>query len=155
MRALRRVALLNLFGLGRSRRPPAPEAEYSAEAVEPGDRVLVDFLRVNAADIHRSQPGFDPDAAAGFVRLLRRRGEPAGLLVGEPLGDELHLQLDYVAPAFRDVACGRWLFGPGRRVFTDAGFRRAVASPLTHEHQRYLEALGFVREGHRLVKELA
>ena len=96
----------------------------------------------------------DPDADAPFVRLITRHGFPAGIVMGRPEGQELTIVLDYVTPRYRDSRQGRWLYGDGKATFTDAGFKRLLASTRTHEHQTYLEGLGFRPEGAWLVKSL-
>ena len=104
---------------------------------------LLDFLAANASEIRRTQPEWQPSAADTFVRILMRDGLPAGVLMGEPLGDELAVHLDYVTPRYRDSQVASWLFGAGRSVFTSQGRRRLVAAPTTSEHRGYLEMVGF------------
>lgn len=137
---------------GEVRTPPA--SDIAAIPMEPHHPFLDDFLRANLTDIQRSQPGFTLSAEPGFIRLITRNGLPAGVFLAQPLGDELDIVLDYVTPRYRDSRSGRWLFGEGSGTFTSAGYRRLVATPVTYEHQTYLEALGFRPEGTRLVKEL-
>ena len=74
--------------------------------------------------------------------------------MGRPEGQELTIVLDYVTPRYRDSRQGRWLYGDGKATFTDAGFKRLLASTRTYEHQTYLEGLGFRPEGAWLVKSL-
>lgn len=131
-----------------------PMPEIAAIPMEAQHPFLQDFLRANLPDIQRSQPGFSLAESPGFIRLITRNGLPAGVFLAQPLGDELDILLDYVTPRYRDSRSGRWLFGDGKSTFTDAGFKRLVATPVTYEHQTYLETLGFRPEGSRLVKEL-
>lgn len=146
------VALVNIWNL---RRELAPTSAIGAVAIEPDAPFLTDFLGANAAEIRTSQPDYHPSATDGFVRLLTRDGLPAGVLIGEPAGSELHVKLDFVTPAYRDSQVARWLFGPGRRTFTDAGFTRLVASAPTAMHRHYLEFVGFHPEGSAYVLDLA
>jgi len=152
------IALGSLVGLrlhrGGRPRVSGSTQEISVLAVEPLHPFVVDYLRANLADIQRSQPDFTLEDVPPFARLVMRDGLPAGLFLGEPQGHELNMVLDYVTPGFRDSKSGRWLFGDGRATFTDAGFKRLVASPTTYEHRTYLEALGFRPEGSRFVREL-
>ena len=116
---------------------------------------LQDFLAANAAEIHRTQPEWEPSPHDTFVRILMRDGLPAGVLLGEPLGRELLLHLDYVTPRYRDSRVASWLYGEGRSTFTAHGFRCLVAIPTTSEHRGYLEMVGFVHEDGRHVLKLA
>ncbi len=146
------VAVSNALGLRRDLTTTA--SDIAAVPIEPHAPFLEDFLRANLPEIHRSQPEFSQAEDAPFVRLITRHGLPAGVFLGRPEGSELHVVLDYVTPRYRDSRSGRWLFGQGKDTFTSAGFKRLVASPTTYEHQSYLEGLGFVPEGNRMVKEL-
>lgn len=150
------VALTIFHGvrLVRELRPRPGTSDVAALPLEPHHPFLDDFLTTHAADIAHSQPDFDPADVPPFVRLITRHGLPAGVFLARPEGRELQVVLDYAIPRYRDSRSARWLFGEGRSTFTDAGFTRLVASPRTYEHQSYLETLGFVHEGSRLVKEL-
>jgi len=150
------IAVLNVWRLWQELRPAEAgrPSDIAAVPIEPHHPFLDDFLRANLADIQRSQPDFDLSAEPAFARLVTRHGVPAGVFLGRPEASELHIVLDYATPPYRDSRSGRWLFGEGRGTFTDAGYRRLVASPRTHEHRTYLEALGFRPEGSHLVKEL-
>lgn len=134
---------------GTAARPPV-----AAIAVEPESPFVIDFLGAHAVDIQVHQPEYHPAPEDRFVRVLTRDGLPAGILVAEPAGRELLIKLDYVTPAYRDSQIARWLFGQGRRVFTDAGFSRLVAEARTSAHRGYLEFLGFEREGGSYVLDL-
>lgn len=150
------IAALNVWRLWQELRPTPAGApsEIAAVPIEAHHPFLDDYLRANLPDIRRSQPEFNLDDEAGFIRLITRHGLPAGVFIGRPVGSELHAVLDYVTPRYRDSRSGRWLFGEGSATFTDAGFKRLVATPTTYEHQSYLEAIGFRPEGAHLVKEL-
>ena len=65
------------------------------------------------------------------------------------------VKLDYVSPAYRDSVGAKWLFGPGRSTFTDAGFTRLVTRAHTSVHRNYLEMVGFRPEGNGYVLDLA
>ncbi len=116
---------------------------------------LKDYLAANADEIAHSQPEYHPSEHDTFVRLVNRDGLPAGVHIGEPVGKELLVKLDYVSPAYRDSLGARWLFGAGRSTFTDAGFTRLVAHAHTSLHRSYLELVGFRPEGNAYVLDLA
>lgn len=145
------VALVNVWHLRRELMPGEPMAAVPIERDAP---FLRDFLGAHADEIQVSQPDYHPSETDRFVRLLTREGFPAGVLIGEPSGRELLVKLDYVSPAYRDSQIARWLFGPGSRTFTDAGFTRLVATAPTPVHRHYLEFVGFHREGTVYVLDL-
>lgn len=121
-----------------------PVSAIEADQASP---FLQDFLAANAAEIRRTQPDWQPSEQDTFVRILMRDGLPAGVLLGEPVGRELTVHLDYVTPAYRDSRVASWLFGDGRSVFTSQGLQRLVAAATTSEHRGYLEMVGFRPEG--------
>lgn len=145
------IAIINVWYL---RRELADTGEMAAVAIEPDAPFLVDYVRANGPEIAKSQPDYHPEPGDTFVRLLTRHGLPAGVLAGEPVGQELHVKLDYVTPRYQDSQVARWLFGQGRSVFTDAGFQRLVTQASTTEHHTYLEVAGFHQEGSRYVLDL-
>ncbi len=116
------IAMLNLWFLrkefSRSGR------DLGAVPIAVDAPFLLDFLHSHDADIRQFQPDFagvTPDSCAW---LLTRDGLPAGALVGRREGDELVVVLDYVLKPYRDSRLGRWLYGPGARVFRDIGLTR-------------------------------
>lgn len=146
------IAVINVFYLSRERRATQ---SMSAVPIEWDAPFLKDFLGAHALDIQHSQPDYHPSPSDRFIRLLTRDGFPAGVLVGEPSGNELFIRLDYVTPTYRDSQIAKWLFGPGRRTFTDAGITRLVAQAHTSVHRHYLEFVGFHREGDDYALDLA
>ncbi len=145
------IACINVWYL---RKELAPGQSIAAVPIEGDAPFLQDFLGAHASDIAASQPEYGSSPQDSFVRLLTRDGLPAGVLLGEPVGRELHVHLDYVTPAYRDSRIATWLFGPGKRVFTDAGYDRVVATAHTSVHRHYLEFLGFRPEGSAYVLDL-
>lgn len=138
----------------RLRREMSPQPTMAAVGMDPDSPFLTDFLNAHAAEIRHSQPDFRLSPSDRFVRLLTRQGLPAGVIIGEPSGSELMVHLDYVTPAYRDSQIARWMFGPGRRIFTEAGFTRLVTSASTAQHRNYLDLMGFRSEGSLFVLDL-
>ncbi|MDO5534584.1 MAG: hypothetical protein Q4F65_08035 [Propionibacteriaceae bacterium] len=145
------VAAANVVNLRRELRTDSAITVVAIDAEAP---FLHDFLSSQAEDIATSQPDYHPQASDTFVRLVNRDGLPAGVLIGEPAGQELLVKLDYVTPAYRDSVSATWLFGPGRATFTDAGFTRLIAHAHTSVHRNYLEMIGFHPEGNAYALDL-
>lgn len=114
---------------------------------------LADYLAANHADIVKLVPGFvlAPDA---HVWLLNRDGLPAGVLVGRLVDDALHVDLDYVTPAFRDSRMGTYVYGDGAKAFRELGAAYLVAEPGSPEHRRYLESMHFIPAGDLLTRRI-
>lgn len=145
------VALLNIWFL---RKEFSSHRDLGAVPIATDAPFLTDFLRSHAEDITRTHPGFAGVADGDFVLLLTRDGLPAGALIGTPQGKDLLLKIDYVMHAYRDSRIGNWLYGPGAKALTDAGFTRVVATPTADSVRHYLLGVGFQPEGDRLVRTL-
>lgn len=116
---------------------------------------LIDFLAGHLTDIQRSQPDFVEPLPQDRTFIYMRDGMPAGVLIGGLSSDRLNVRLDYVLPAFRDSLLGSWLYGSdGARRLRAAGIREVSERAATDMHRRYLEGVGFVREGDRFVRTL-
>ena len=145
------VALLNIWFL---RKEFAPNRDLGAVPIAPDAPFLLDFLRSHDADIRTFHPGFTPPAAGDFALVLTRDGMPAGALVGTPEDGVLRIRLDYVMHAYRDSRIGNWLYGPGAKVFTDAGFSTLVSLPASAAMRSYLLGVGFTNTDGQLVLHL-
>lgn len=146
------VAGLNIWFL---RKEFAPSRDLGAVPIAPDAPFLIDFLRSHATDIAAFHPGFDAPGPDDFALVLTRDGLPAGALVGTRDGNTLRLRLDYVMHAYRDSRIGTWLYGPGAKVFADAGFERLSARPESPALRSYLLGIGFAEGADGvLVREL-
>ncbi len=141
------VAALNVWFL---RKEFAPNRDLGAVPIAPDAPFLLDFLRSHEADIRSFHPDFTAPASDDFALLLTRDGLPAGALVGAPDGRTLRLRLDYVMHAYRDSRIGQWLYGPGARVFTDAGYDRLAVERANPALRNYLRGVGFRDAGSQL-----
>lgn len=146
------IAVINLWFL---RAELGLRRDLGSVVVPADSPFLDDFVHFHIDDIRRFQPGFSMPTGDPMCVILTREGLPAGALIGERRGDELEIVLDYVLRAYRDSRLGRWLFGTGSSVFTDAGITRLVASGGDQVHRGYLEHVGFREVDGRFVLDLA
>ncbi|MBQ6159861.1 MAG: YgjV family protein [Oscillospiraceae bacterium] len=107
---------------------------------------LREFLKLYREDIRTYFPAFDADApgvdAAYFVYYDM---DPVGLTMGNRLADgALDIRLDYTIPKYRDASVGRFLYPHllGEEGFTALEFRNA-----SEKHEKYLQKVGFRKEG--------
>jgi hypothetical protein len=121
--------------------------DLGAVVVPTDSPFLLDFLGHHRDDIENYQPEYDPEATPNFAIVLTRDGLPAGVVLGERHGDTLEVTLDYVLRAYHDSRLGRWLYGPGARVFRSAGISSLVARSGNDTHSGYLVRVGFERDG--------
>lgn len=145
------AAGLNLWNLRREFRA---NRDLGAVPIAANAPFLLDFLNSHRDDILRFHPHFAMPGEGDFVRLLNRDGLPAGAIIGTPEGDTLRIKLDYVMQAFRDSRIGTWLYGPGARTFTEAGFTTLLVEPESDALRAYLLRIGFSQDGESLVLKL-
>ncbi len=114
------------------------------------DLYFREFLAFHRRDIHRFFPGYGDEPVPENGSTLRfyvlRNMVPAGVFIGTPLPDgTLHVDLDYVLPAFRDFKSGRFIFEENLDLFRSRGFTRLLARTGNDAHCRYLGRVGFTQ----------
>lgn len=116
---------------------------------------LLEFLSFHADDIAAFMPEFVYEPRDGQLRVFVLRDlVPAGLLVGDVVGDTLHIDLDYATKGYRDLQIARFLFGPQVHIFVDNGIRRLVTDAGTPAHEAYLQRTGYEAVDGRYVRAL-
>jgi hypothetical protein len=120
--------------------------DLGAVVVPSDSPFLLDFLHHHQAEIKSFQPEYDPSVHPAFAMVLTRDGLPAGAILGERDGATLDITLDFVLRAYRDSRLGRWVYGPGARVFRSAGIAQLTAAAALESHSSYLLRVGFARD---------
>ncbi len=117
--------------------------------MRPDSQYLRRFLDYYQQDIARFQPGFHYQPTGNHITVFVLRDMvPAGLLVAEERQPgEMFIRLDYVIPAYRDFKTGRWVYSSAEGLFQQRGVKRLYSLPGNPTHARYLEKMGFVRDG--------
>lgn len=113
--------------------------------VRPDSHYLEQFLSFYRDDIRSLQPSFAHDPQpVGLALFILRDMVPAGLLLGRA-GPEgvLDVDLDYVAPKYRDLKTARFLFRHNRQEFAERGIGTLRARAETDVHRSYLRRVGF------------
>lgn len=151
------LVLINLWVIAGLVRHRHDARAYDAVRVGVDEPILRHLLQRHADDVAQFNPPPDDlleqaehafvvttgDTVVGVV-LSRRGADP----------DEQQVLLDYVLPPYRDFTPGEFVFRPGG-PFAEVGARRVVASPAMTASERYLDAVGFRRDGDRRVLDLA
>ena len=139
------IAVINLWFLRKEFAPGSPHGrDLGVSHIRADSPFLADFIAFHLIDIHRFQPDFRMPRGDDVVTLLLNRdGLPAGLLIGRRDGSTLTIDLDYVLGPYRDSRLGRWLYGPGARVFRADGIDQLRSAGTTETHRKYLERMGF------------
>lgn len=118
---------------------------------------LAHLLVRHAEDISRFNPA--PEellAGAEHAFLVSERDAVVGVVLSRTgaAPDEQQVVLDYVLPPYRDFTPGEFVFRPDG-PFAQIGTRRVLASPAMTASEKYLDAVGFRRDGERRVLDLA
>lgn len=122
----------------------SPKSEYL--------RAFVKFYRDDIAEII---PGYTPNSEEHLLCFfILRNMMPAGLFIARVLGQEAHIQLDYVIPNYRDFKVARFIFEENAAFFYERGIRRFVSDGGSAIHRSYLEKMEFVKRGDRYVHEI-
>lgn len=149
---------INLWVIARLLRERHDARAYDAVPVGLAEPLLEHLLRRHAADVATFNPGLpeDPREDADHAFLVTVGDEIVGVVLSRE-GAEPGVQqvvLDYVLPPYRDFTPGEFVFRPDG-PFAALGTRYVVASPAMASSERYLRAVGFVRQGDRHVLDLA
>ena len=125
------------------------------------DAVVERLVRFHTHDILRFFPEFDYEALRqrddDHWLLVLRNAIPVGLCVLTLRDDVAEIDLDYVAPAYRDSKNGRFLYDRLVRRLARRGVTKIVSNTEVSAHQKYLLRMGFRSEGGagRLVRDVA
>ena len=142
------LLLINIFFLLRMSKQKS--AEYHADRAEQGDEFLHYFLTAHGEDIRKYFPAFDGAEGCGYIRFAYCGDKAAGLVAGDLEDGVLDLELDYTTPEYRDLSVGSWLYGS----LAAEGIRKVTVSVPTKDHEKYMQKMGFEKEGEAFVKKL-
>jgi hypothetical protein len=122
------------------------------------DEYLTHFLEFYNDEIKDFQPGFSYQPKKNDIILMVLRDMvPAGILVGSgdtSKNEQFIVDLDFVIPQYRDFKIGRYLFRDKKDFFINRGFKTIIAEPGNDKHNKYLQEMGFRRDGERYFYEL-
>ena len=109
------------------------------------------FLQYHRDEITLLAPDFDlAKLDHPQVLFILRNLEPAGLVVWTDRGDgTVRVDLDFAAPEFRNLRCGRWFFTDREAWFAARGYNSFEAHTPLPRPARYLRAVGFTADSER------
>ena len=144
------LCLINIYFLSRLART---KSLTTLLPIETDNAYLKTFQSFYKDDIRTFFPDFDPEKAQGDVAyFVYYDMNPVGLTMGTRKPDgTLDISIDYTIPKYRDTSVGRFLYPRllGEEGFTALEFRNA-----SEKHEKYLNKVGFRKEGdcYRLTK---
>lgn len=122
----------------------SPKSEYL--------RTFVDFYKNGILEIIPSYTYKTEEDLLCFFVL--RNMMPAGLFIAKVLGEEAHIQLDYVIPNYRDFKVARFILEENAAFFIQRGIRRFVSEGGSAIYRTHLEKMEFVNKGEMYVYEI-
>jgi hypothetical protein len=137
------ICLIDVVHLARMARE---EDFFSLLPIAHGDNaVLVSFMRYYADDIKAFFPDFEDDRRASTHRVfILRNMQPVGLFIYTIKPDATaRVEMDYVAPEYRDLKNAHYLFTHGAKYLYRQGIRRIIAPSFRDSHAKYLRRVGF------------
>jgi hypothetical protein len=144
------IAIIDAYWIARLLRERHDAAAYEVVEVGIGDGYLRHLLEVKGPDVAAVHPGFrrpPPDAPDRSAFLVLRGDETVGMVIVRDAGDGVgEVELDYVAPRFRDFTPGEFVYRHSG-IFADKGFERLRLAHPDEAEQHYYERVGFRRVG--------
>ncbi len=123
--------------------------EYQMVATNVEDSMFRYFVEHYGEDIRQFFPEFDPQVVADEIYFVCCNAVPAGLLIARRQSEYvLEILLDYSIPKYRDYSLGQYQF----RQLTNKGYHKAVFHGTYEKHTKYLDKMGFIKEGEEYVK---
>jgi len=148
------IVVIDLYHLARMARDRAHGDYFEVVAVPTDSPLLARFLAFHEADARRFQPEFDGLRADHHVWMVLRNAMAVGVVVARLDGEVATIDLDYVAPTYRDQRAGtRFYTTPG--LFNPHGIRWLRSVATVEAHRRYLEAMGFAATDHSTFERAA
>lgn len=141
------IQVVHLIGIARRRHDPAA---YSVVRARPEDDVVTSLIARHRDDVDRFTPRGIDDATMAFVVMS------ADTVIGAVLAHEAEdgvavVDMDWVAPAYRDFTPGEFVFGRSG-VWQERGISR-IRVPA--DGSDYYPNVGFVRDGAVWERDLA
>lgn len=136
------IAIINIvYLIGLYRKKDA----FSLIKLGGDDAVLVNFCEFYKKDIAIFFPDFAPpiNNTNTINWLIMRSANIAGFLMGKKNGTELAIELDYVAPQYRDLKPAKFIYEQNCPLLIAEGIKLLTAKTQNPEHAKYLTKMGF------------
>lgn len=141
------IVVIDLYHLQRIARAHAQGDYFEVVAVPTDSPLLARFLAFHEEDARRFQPEFDGLRDDHQAWMVLRNAMAVGVVLARVDGEVATIDLDYVAPAYRDQRAGtRFYSTPG--LFSPHGVRRLRSVATVEAQRRYLEDMGFAVTEH-------
>lgn len=113
------------------------ETPYDAEECQT-------FVNAHYDELEEIFPDFSvDDAVFCTVNLLKMKQETIGIFIYLGKGEQLHIEMDYLVPHFRDQGIGKKIFAQRKQDFKAEGYKTIIVLTHNQAHKNYLLATGF------------
>lgn len=120
------------------------ELSLHIEEISNESEEFLRFLDLWSEDVEVYFPDFSiHDITFATVLLLKINSKPSGLFIYQDKGEELHIDLDYLIPDYRNMGIGDSFFRKKLDDFKKDGFEIIISVSENPVHQKYLKELGF------------
>jgi hypothetical protein len=105
------LSVIQIYHLNKLFRSRHDEAAYSAVTADPGDEIVAHVISQHGAEISTFHPDFRSPVDSSIAFLVLKGDELVGLVLAsvDETGTAV-LDVDYVAPAYRDFTPGEFVF---------------------------------------------
>jgi N-acetylglutamate synthase-like GNAT family acetyltransferase len=112
--------------------------------VKSSDPAFISFMEKWESNVEKYFPNYsNEEAVFSEILLINHKGEDAGIFIYQNKGEQIHIEVDYVAPGFRDLGIGKNLLIELSNEFKKDGFKVVFSITSNEDHKNYLLGLGF------------
>ncbi len=108
------------------------------------DLYLQEFLRYYEKPIYNYFPMYKQDELQKTCLLIKEMNV-AGLLVLKQVDNEIHVELDFIKPEYRDFSIGNYIYRQNTGYFKRMGANIIKAKSYHYLHSKYLLKMGFIQ----------
>ncbi len=114
-------------------------------------RFMQKFIEFHRREIRRFFPGFKTENSESPAAVfILRNLIPVGLFVFHPHANgEIHIDLDYVIPAYRDLKNARFMYHPENDYFRKYEAHTFLMTPQSRSMRKYAKQMGFTADVHQ------
>ena len=119
--------------------------EFEILEINASSQYLIRFLKFHNKRIQTYCPGFSyqPNENTVSFFILRNMAVAGFFLAHRDNKTELHVDLDYVLPQYKDFKNGNYVYFQLKQKFIDAGYTSIIAEGNNTNYFNYLKKLGF------------
>lgn len=137
------IACINIYYLFHIQKT---NERFTAIEVHQEDFHFEHFIRFYYSEILKFFPKFQLESHKGDLSFyIYRNLTPAGIFIARKITPHtLHIDIDFVTPAYRDFKVGHYIYSGDHEIFTNYGIHTLQTYALNEKHEKYLLRMGFI-----------